>query len=241
MVAAASGVWLTGSHRSTRKSFGPAVPFTSGVLIGVALFGIVPEMVVESGWLVAVALAAAGYGALYAVNRFGRPVCPTCAHDHDHDACESELHGFGAPLAAAAAVHSFLDGWSVAAAQIAVPLGLRVAAPLAVMLHKIPEGLALGGILRVSVKSRAAALGWCALAEGTTLAGGAAGLWMSPHLGSAWIGYPLGAAAGWLIYLGYHSLHEERKRRGLIPVATWAAAGVASAALLQRGAEAFLR
>ena len=32
----------------------------------------------------------------------------------------------------AATVHSFLDGWSVATVQLAVPLGLRVAVPLAV-------------------------------------------------------------------------------------------------------------
>ena len=57
--------------------------------------------------------------------------------------------------------------------QLAVPLGLRVAVPLAVALHKLPEGIALGGILRASVGSRKVALGWAVLAEGATLAGGA--------------------------------------------------------------------
>ena len=65
------------------------------------------------------------------------------------------------PLIAAAAFHSFFDGWSVATIQLTVPLGLRVAVPLAVALHKAPEGVALGGILRASVHSRSAALGWC--------------------------------------------------------------------------------
>jgi zinc transporter ZupT len=237
LAGAAAGLWLTGAHRSARAS----VPFTAGILMGVALFGIVPEMAIESGWAVAAALFAGGYGVLFVTNRYGHPICPTCTHDHDHTACESELHGFGGPLALAAALHSFLDGWSIATAQSAVPLGLRVAAPLAVMLHKLPEGMALGGILRVSVKSRAEALGWCAVAEGTTMLGGVAGLWMAPALGTAWIGYPLGVAAGWLFYLGYHAVHEEWKRSGSTPAVAWAGAGAVSAALLQRGAEALLR
>jgi zinc transporter ZupT len=239
LLGAVLGIWLTGLRQRARA----VVPFSAGVLLGVALFGLVPELASEIGWRVTMLLFAVGYGALLLVNRFVYPVCPICAHDHDHDhnACSTELHGFAAPLIVAAAVHSFLDGWSVATFQLAVPLGLRVAIPLAVALHKLPEGIALGGILRASVGSRKAALGWAVLAEGSTLAGGALGLVMGPHLGSEWITYPMGIAAGWLFYLGYHAVHEEWKRRGARPAFVSAAAGVAGAAVIQRGAEALFR
>jgi zinc transporter ZupT len=125
--------------------------------------------------------------------------------------------------------------------QLTVPLGLRVAVPLAVALHKLPEGIALGGILRAAVKRRAAALGWCMLAEGTTLAGGVLGLAMAPHMGTGWITYPLGIAAGWLFYLGFHAVHEEWTRRGAGPAFASALAGVVGAAVIQRGAEALFR
>jgi zinc transporter ZupT len=237
MAGAALGLWLTGLRRRARV----VVPFSAGVLLGVALFGLLPELASESGWSVSLLLFVAGYGLLLAVNRFVYPVCPTCAHDHDHAVCATELHGFAGPLLAAAALHSFFDGWSVAAAQLAVPLGLRVAVPLAVALHKLPEGIALGGILRAAVKSRVAALGWCILAEGATLVGGAAGLLMAPHLGTTWILYPLGLTGGWLFYLGYHAVHEEWKRRGAAPAFFSALTGVAGAAVIQRGAEALFR
>jgi hypothetical protein len=133
------GLWLTGMRRRVRV----VVPFSAGVLLGVALFGLLPELALEFGWTASVLLFAAGYGLLFAVNRFAYPVCPSCAHDHDHNSCSTELHGFAGPLIVAAALHSFLDGWSVATAQLAVPLGLRVAVPLAVGLHKLPEGIAL--------------------------------------------------------------------------------------------------
>lgn len=231
------GLWLTGVRRRARA----VVPFSAGVLLGVALFGLLPELALEFGWTRSVLLFAVGYGLLFFINRFAYPVCPTCAHDHDHNSCSTELHGFAGPLIAAASLHSFLDGWSVATAQLAVPLGLRVAVPLAVGLHKLPEGIALGAILRASVKSRAEATLWCAVAEGTTLAGGALGLLMSPHLGSEWILYPLGITAGWLFYLGYHAVHEEWKRRGAKAAFISAATGVAGAAAIQRGAEALFR
>jgi zinc transporter ZupT len=237
ILGAVLGIWLTGLRQRART----VVPFSAGVLLGVALFGLVPELASELGWRVTVLLFAVGYGVLLLVNRFVYRVCPTCAHDHDHNACSTELHGFAAPLIIAAAVHSFLDGWSVATVQLTVPLGLRVAVPLAVALHKLPEGIALGGILRASVKSRKVAMGWAVLAEGATLAGGGLGLAMGPHLGSEWITYPMGIAAGWLFYLGYHAVHEEWKRRGARPAFVSATVGVAGAAVIQRGAEALFR
>jgi zinc transporter ZupT len=237
VAGAAVGVWLTGLRRRAQV----VIPFSAGVLLGVALFGLLPEMASETGWLASGALFAAGYGLLFTVNRYAYPVCPSCAHDHDHNACATELHGFAGPLIAAAALHSFLDGWSVVAAQSAAPLGLRVAVPLAVALHKLPEGIALGGILSAAVKGRGAAMGWCVLAEGTTLAGGVLGLLMASHLGTGWTMYPLGITAGWLGYLGYHAVHEEWKRRGAAPAFLSALTGVAGAAAIQRGAEALFR
>ena len=237
LVGAVLGIWMTGLRERARA----VVPFSAGILLGVAIFGLVPELASEIGWRMTILLFSVGYGVLLLVNRFVYRVCPTCAHDHDHNACSTELHGFAAPLIVAATVHSFLDGWSVATVQLAVPLGLRVAVPLAVALHKLPEGIALGGILRAAVKSRKAAMGWAVVAEGSTLAGGALGLMMGPRLGSEWITYPMGIAAGWLFYLGYHAVHEEWKRRGARPAFASAAAGVAGAAVIQRGVEALFR
>jgi zinc transporter ZupT len=234
---AALGIRLSG----LRHNGGIVVPFSAGVLLGVALFGLLPELAAELSWSMSLMLFAAGYGLLLLINRFVYPVCPTCSHDHDHRACATQLHGFAGPLIAAAALHSFLDGWSVATVQSAAPLGIRVGVPLAIALHKVPEGIALGGILRAAMKSRPAAFAGCALAEGVTLLGGVLGLTMAPHLGSQWITYPLGLAAGWLAYLGSHAVHGSWKRVGPRLACVSALTGMAGAAVLQRGAEALFR
>ena len=231
------GLWLSGVQRRARLF----IPFSAGVLLGVAAFGLLPELAVATGWTRSVGLAVIGYGLLIAIDRFVYPICPTCAHDHDHHACPAELHGLAVPLIAAAAVHSFLDGWSIVTAEWAAPLGLRVAVPLAVALHKIPEGIALGGILRATMRPRPAAFAWCVIAEGATVLGGGAGVLMAPHLGTGWILYPLGLTAGWILYLGYHAVHSEWKLRGPAPAFFPALTGVAGAAMIQRGAEVLFR
>jgi zinc transporter ZupT len=181
----------------------------------VVLFGLLPELVAEIGWRGTSLLFAGGYGLLLLLDRYVTPICPSCAHDHHHEACETALHGFAGPLLAASALHSFFDGWSIATAQVAVPLSIRVAVPLAVALHKIPEGIALGAIARAAMGTRSNAMVWCVAAEGTTLMGAIVGLAIAPRLSSAWITYPLGLAAGWLFYLGAHAIHEEWKFRRL--------------------------
>jgi zinc transporter ZupT len=240
-LAAASGVWLTAAGRKAQGVPRVVLPFSAGILLGVALFGLLPELAGQAGWAVSLVLFSAGYGLLILVDRHVFPVCPTCAHDHDHHTCSEELHGFAVPLLAAAAIHSFLDGWSVATAQQVAPLGLRVAVPLAVILHKIPEGIALGGIMCAAIGPRPAALVASVLAEGCTMLGAGAGLLLAPRLGSGWILYPLGLTAGWIFYLGFHAVHEEWKRRGAAPAFVSALTGVAGAAAIQRGAEALFR
>ncbi|MFB3828144.1 MAG: ZIP family metal transporter [Bryobacteraceae bacterium] len=231
------GLWLTAARQRARG----VIPFSAGVLLGVALFVLFPELVHDVGWARGAALVTGGYLVLFLVNRYAYPVCPTCSHDHDHNSCATELHGFAAPLVIAAAVHSFLDGWSISTAEHALTAEVRLAIPVAVALHKLPEGVALGAIIRAAVRTRAAAFGWCALAEGTTLVGGSVGLLLVPYLGAGWISYPLGVAGGLFVFLATHAVHEEWKRRGAAPAVWPALTGTAGAAVLQRGVEALFR
>jgi zinc transporter ZupT len=235
--SAAVGLWLGAARERARV----VVPFSAGVLLGVALFGLFPEMAADLGWAASALLFAAGYALLFGVNRYVYPVCPSCSHTHDHNACDTVLHGFAAPLVAATAMHAFLDGWSMASVQAVSGIEVRVTVPLAVGLHKIPEGIALGAILWASMRSRPAAFAWSAAAEGCTVVGGAVGLLLAPRLGTEWVFYPLAIAGGCFFFLGFHAVHEEWKRRGALPAMMPALTGAAGAAALQQGVRALLR
>lgn len=215
------------------------VPFSGGLLIGVALFGVLPDLAGHYGWTTGVALLAAGVAALALFGRYVYPVCPSCSHDHVHDRCSTVLHGFEGPLIAAASLHAFLDGVGISAAQQEHAGGLGTVLVVGVILHKIPEGVALGIMLRASLRSRAAALAWCVAAEGATLAGGAFESAIVRHAGVAWITGALALAGGSFIYLGFHAVHGEWRRRRM-PAVGPAIAGAAGAAALQQGLRVLL-
>lgn len=179
-----------------------------GLLFGISLFLVIPEIAESSGWLAAVLLAVAACCALIGLDRL-------LIHTG-----HSPRHGVVGPLLAAAAIHSFLDGWSVRVfaaqplADIAVPLGLA--------LHKIPEGLALGWIARRSFSNlwKAAAIG--GMVEATTLAGA----FVEPRanqsgiaaFGPWWSAVVLAIVAGAFLFLGVHALVPARSRPGVVPV-----------------------
>lgn len=202
------------------------MPFSGGILIGVAIFWVLPEMADALSWMSAAVWIAAGFAALWAVDGFIHPVCPGCPDPHDHDLPTAELHGFAAPLLIAAAIHSALDGWSVSAADGSAHLGTPFV--LAIAIHKIPEGLALGVIIRAAMETRRAALGWCLLAESATLMGAALEMGLASHLGPHALNALLAIAGGSFLYLGGHAIQGEFRRHGVAPGVLPALAGIAS-------------
>ncbi|HEY3823122.1 MAG TPA: ZIP family metal transporter [Bryobacteraceae bacterium] len=229
VAAAAAGVALLGHGRHTRM----LIPLSGGLLIGVAAFGLIPELVLDIGWLRSIALVAIGYALVKAIDRFAFPVCPSCAHDHDHGGHAHEMEGFAGPLAAATTIHAFVDGWGLVAVQVGTHMpGAGTTLAAALLLHKIPEGLALGTLLRTSAKSAWSAFVLCAAVELSTVVGGATGLWLTP---TDWISYPLALAGGTFLFLGVHAVQNDWKRRGARPAFIPALAGAAGAALLQQG------
>lgn len=229
VASAFAGIWLLDHVRHTRM----LIPLSGGLLVGVALFGLIPELVGDMGWLRAIALVVAGYAVLHGLDRFAFSVCPSCAHDHKHEGCAEELHGFALPLVAATAIHAAVDGWGLVTVPLAAHSpGAGTAFSAALLLHKIPEGLALGTILRASVNREWMALALSAMVEFATVAGGAAGVWLTP---TAWLDYPVAIVCGTFLFLGVHAVDSDRRRHGARPAFIPALAGAAGAALLQQG------
>jgi zinc transporter ZupT len=216
------------------------VPFSGGLLAGIALFGVLPELAGRYGWPGGIALLGAGAGVLWLFSRYVYPVCPSCSHTHDHEHCAATLHGFAAPLIGAAALHAFLDGVGISASLREQSGGLAAALLVAVTVHKIPEGIALGIMLRASVRSRGRAFALCAAAEGATLFGALFESAITGRAGTAWVPFALALAAGSFAYLGFHAIHGEWRRRG-VPAFVPALTGAAGAAALQQGLRVLFR
>jgi zinc and cadmium transporter len=192
----------------------------AGLLFGIPLFWLLPEMAQRSGWRAGVLALTLGAATLWCVDHFVYPICPSCSHGHDHEHCSAPpLHGFAAPILIATGVHSILDGWSIrffsgdAIAGVAAQLGLA--------LHKIPEGLAVGLITREAMSSTNLALLMCIAAESLTVVGAliepGADHTATRHLGQLWVTGVLALVGGSFLFLGFHTVHGNRKTRGVIP------------------------
>jgi zinc and cadmium transporter len=209
------------------------LPFSGGLLVGIALFWILPEISERNGWIEACAGLALGFAVLWAIDRYLYPVCPTCSHTHNHDACGESLHGFAAPLMIAAGLHSFFDGWSLAVSQQKGFETLKVAFLVGIGVHKLPEGLALGALLLAALGSASRALWSAAAAQSMMLAGGFLAILLAPHLGETWTIVLLSVAAGAFVYLGYHAIDGTYQRRGIATAWMPALTGVVGAAALR--------
>jgi zinc transporter ZupT len=227
ILSCAAGVWLTSLHALSRRM----VPFSGGILMGVALFWLLPEIAEALGWRAAIGWTGAGFAALALIDRFVYAVCPACSHSHEHADCETRLHGFAVPLLLAAALHSTIDGWLAAQAQNAAVIGPALI--VAIGFHKAPEGVALGVITRASVSTRARALGCCVLAQSATLAGAGMQMVLAPHLDARGLQVLLAVAAGTFLYLGGHAIHGELRRNGAAPAFWPALTGVAGSSVLR--------
>jgi zinc transporter ZupT len=170
------------------------IKLSGALLAGVALFGLLPELIGEIGWLRTVPLVASGYGVLMLLDHRGYSVCPSCSHGEK----------FAGSLVAATAVHAFVDGWGLVASRGQGTVSSAIV--LAILVHKAPEGLALGAMLRASSSTVLTAIALCCLAELPTIAGGAAGLWITPP---DWISYILSVVAGTFLFLGIHALRPD--------------------------------
>lgn len=229
LVGAFAGIRLAEIPSVSRK----LLPFSGGLLVGIALFWILPEIAGRDGWLGASTGLIAGFSMLWLIDRYLYPVCPSCSHPHHHEDCVQSLHGFAAPLLIASGLHSFFDGWSLAVSEQKGFEGLKVAFLVGIGVHKLPEGLAMGALLIAALGTEWRALLGAAAAQSMMLAGGALAMLLADRLSAMWTIAFLSVAAGAFVYLGYHAVDSESQQRGFRRAWMPALTGAAGAAVLR--------
>ena len=213
------GVWL-GSLPSIARRL---TSLNGGLLIGIATFWILPEVSASSSWSTALACLAGGFGLLWLIDRFVQPVCSTCTHT------------VSTVLLIAAAAHCFLDGWLIQASMIEGQKQLTAGVIAGIILHKIPEGLALGVMLRSALKSEKKAMLASGAFQFVTWLGLVAEGYASPYIAPGLVQGLLALTGGGFLFLGYHAVHRAA------PVFGPAFAGALGAALVGQGLRLFAR
>ena len=193
----AGGALAVGARGFALRRLPLLVTIAALALLVVTLGDILPDARALCSWPVVLAGVASGAGLLWLVSRFVHPVCPACAGPSP---VQEKLDGASRLLMAALSVHCLLDG--VAVALPGADAGHTDAAMLgAVLLHKVPEGLALALLLLGAGRTPRAAFALTALTESATLLGGIVGAGLAHRVTPAALGFLLAHVGGGFLYL----------------------------------------
>lgn len=152
-----------------RRSLGVielALAFGAGFMLALVLVGVLPEVFAAAGATMPVAglLVMLGYGLVHVAQHVITP--------HFHFGVETHPVGRIAGLSALVglSMHAFFDGVAIASGFLVSP-GLGQLFFLAVLLHKLPEGVTVASILLASGESRERAMGGGVVLAGVTILG----------------------------------------------------------------------
>jgi len=165
-----------------------------------------------------------GYGVFHLVTKYIYHVCPACAASHFDEVTTHRFSEIAGGMMIALAIHCTADGIALAAGHETdvtnVPGGkaLNLSLVVAICVHKVPEGLALGSLLLGAGYRHGPMLWRVAAVESTTLLGGALGVLLLSHIPAVWVAAVVAHAGGGFLFLAVHAVMGEifKQHKGLV-------------------------
>jgi zinc transporter ZupT len=190
--------------------------FSSGAVLAVALFDILPEVFAFDHGASYMPITALGFLAFFALERY---TAMHRAREHPHlaEAHEAEL---GAMSAAGLAFHSFLDGVAIGVGfQTSVQMGLLIA--FGIIAHDFSDGLNTVTVVLAHGNSSKRAVFWLIIDMLTPVLGAASTLMF--NLGPALLPPLLAFFAGSFLYIGASDLLPEAQEHDspMVGIATF--------------------
>ena len=212
---AVGGGALGASLGSSHHRLCALISLGAGTLLGVTFFAILPESLAALHWWGVLVAMASGYALFFVISKYVYHVCPACAASHFDDSAAHRFSEIAAAMMVALAIHCTADGVALAAgheAETSHTHGGRVldlSLILAVCVHKVPEGLALGALLLGAGFNRSQTLMRVAAVESTTLLGAVLG-WAFLHQAPAfWLNAAVAHVGGGFLFLAVHAVLGE--------------------------------
>jgi zinc transporter ZupT len=201
--------------------------FSSGAVLAVALFDILPQVFAFDHGESYMPITALGFLAFFGLERY---TAMHRAREHPHlaEAHEPEL---GAISAAGLAFHSFLDGVAIGVGfQTSVEMGLLIG--LGIIAHDFSDGLNTVTVVLAHGNSRRSALFWPAVDMSAPVLGAASTLMFNLRAGL--LPWMLAFFAGSFLYIGASDLLPEAREHDSPMVAVATCIGMLAIFLITR-------
>src|SRR6266700_2354375 len=232
-IFAIAGGSISASLHLEHKPLCALISFAAGTLLGVTIFAILPESFGACPWWAVLLALITGYALFFFISKHLHHVCPACAASHFDADVTRHFSEIATALIVALAIHSMTDGLALGIQGEALATGAtKWSLFSALCIHKVPEGLALGSLLIGAGLQRAAAVGWVAAVEATTLLGGLIGYFFLTNVSIFWLGLIMAHVGGGFIYLATHAVLGEMLKHGKKLVLASFAVGIALMACL---------
>jgi zinc transporter ZupT len=200
--------------------------FSSGAVLAVALFDILPEVFKLNGGASYMPVAAAGFLAFFALERY-TALHGAREHAHLPTTHEQEL---GALSAAGLTLHSFLDGVAIGVGfQTSMQIGILIA--MGIIAHDLSDGLNTVTVVLAHGNPLSRAMFWLALDMLAPVLGAAATFLFPLSGGLPWI---LAFFVGSFLYIGASDLLPEAREHDSPWIAVATSAGMAAIYLTTR-------
>jgi zinc transporter ZupT len=235
---AVGGGALGASLGTSHRRLCALISLGAGTLLGVTVFAILPECFAALHWWGTVIALASGYLLFAVITKYVYHVCPACAASHFDEATTHRFSEIAAAMMIALAVHCTADGIALAAgheANASHALGGRVldlSLVIAICVHKVPEGLALGALLLGAGFRRTQTLQWVAAVEATTLLGGVVGWLLLRDISAVWLDAVVAHVGGGFLFLAAHAVLGEILKHHKALVLTNFLAGIGAIGLV---------
>jgi zinc and cadmium transporter len=211
VVALVAGVVFLSVDKWSKILSKYSVPFAAGVLITVALIGLLPEathVLEEKSFLVVLLTFLGAYV-------FENLVCDL--HHHDHGSGCKDHSGSAVLVIVGDTIHNFIDGVAIGASYLVSP-GLGLVAAVSTFLHEVPHEIGDFGVLLKSGFNKKNIILINLLSSLTTVVGAIMVYFL--NVNEMVVGYLLAGAAGMFLYLGAsdflpHAGEEMSKKRAM--------------------------
>jgi zinc transporter ZupT len=221
---AVCGGALGASLGSSHQRLCALISLGAGTLLGVTVFAILPESLEALQWWGVILAMGSGYAVFAIVSKYIYHVCPACAASHFDEATTHRFSEIASAMMLALTIHCIADGLALAAgheAKASNAAGGRVldfSLIMAVCVHKVPEGLALGALLLGSGFSRAQTVLRVAAVESTTIVGGILGWIFFREISTLWLDAVVAHVGGGFVFLAAHAVLGEivKHHKGLV-------------------------
>ena len=205
MAAAIAATFLGGFLAlKFKKNLKLLVALSSGLLIGIAFFDLLPEAFSLSEARLTSFFLALGFLLYFLLERF--ILVHPCTEEH----CDSERHSRPSGMSAilGLVLHRFLDGAVIVLSLKTSPqVGIIVA--LAIIVHSIPDGI--NSVTVMLLKKKNAFWKWF-LALAIAVFAGAGAAFLLP-IQESQLGFLIAFIAGWFLYLGASDLLPEAHKQ----------------------------